>query len=217
MTYFITAKQIVEYEAELERPTSQKERTTNEKKKNKYPVFLETEIHSTRKRRTLNSSGRPYNNLKWVFALPRGTLIHCWVFGIKCLSRGGESIVEFYIFSTLHWEILRYCSVWQIFVRYLCNCGLEFWYWGNSKHVEFFVIGSAIFSMVVSNFSISLCSVTVFRIPLAALQWFFFCACVYFCQKTSFDSVMWPVAVLERFTKQYSHDNLLCVWTHQQK
>ena len=33
MTYFITAKQIVEYEGELERPTSQKERTTNEKKK----------------------------------------------------------------------------------------------------------------------------------------------------------------------------------------
>ena len=143
------------------------------KKKNKYPVFLETEIHSTRKRRTLNSSGRPCNNLKWVFALPRGTLIHCGVFGIKCLSRGGESIVEFYIFSTLHWEILRYGGVWQIFVRYLCNCGLEFWYWGNSKHVEFFVIGSAIFSMVVSNFSISLCSVTVFRIPLAALQSFF--------------------------------------------
>ena len=39
---------------------------------------------------------------------------------------------------------------------------------------NFLFIGSAIFSMVVSNFSISLCSVTVFRIPLAALQWFFF-------------------------------------------
>ena len=38
MTYFITAKQIVEYEAELERPTSQKERTTNEKKKKKKQV-----------------------------------------------------------------------------------------------------------------------------------------------------------------------------------
>ena len=35
MTYFITTKQIVEYEAELERPISQKERTTNGKKKNK--------------------------------------------------------------------------------------------------------------------------------------------------------------------------------------
>ena len=90
------------------------------------------------------------------------------------LARGGESIVEVYIFSTLHWESLRYCSVWQIFMRYLCNCGLEFWYCGISKHAEVFVIGSGIFSMVVSNFSISLCSVTVFRIPLAALQCFFF-------------------------------------------
>ena len=105
------------------------------------------------------------------------------------LAQRGESIVEVYIFRTLHWESLRYCSVWQIFMRYLCNFGLEFWYCGISKHAEVFVIGSGIFSMVVSNFSISLCSVTVFRIPLAALQWFFCCACVYFCQKNSFDSV----------------------------
>ena len=48
MTYFITANQIVEYEAESERPTSKKERTTNEKKKNKYPVFFGN-------RNTLNS------------------------------------------------------------------------------------------------------------------------------------------------------------------
>ena len=46
----------------------------------------------------------------------------------------------------------------------------------------------------------------------------FFCACVYFSNKTGFDSViLCPVAVLERFTKQYFHDNLLCAWTHQRK
>ena len=65
MTYFITAKQIVEYEAESERPTSQKERTTNGKKPS-ILYFLETEIHSTRKRRTLNSGERACNQLKWV-------------------------------------------------------------------------------------------------------------------------------------------------------
>ena len=61
--------------------------------------FLETEIHSTRKRRTLNSGERVCNkpngsvNLKrdhplWVFALPRRTRTHCWVFGIKCFGSG---------------------------------------------------------------------------------------------------------------------------------
>ena len=38
---------------------------------------------------------------------------------------------------------------------------------------NFYVIGSAIFSTVVSNFSIFPCGVTVFGIPLAALQSFF--------------------------------------------
>ena len=217
MTYFITAKQIVEYETESEWPTSKKERTTNGKKK--VPCILETEIHSTRKRRTLSAGERVCNkpngsiNLRLDVLLPIVGYLESNV-----LSWGGERIVEFYNFSALHWEILRYGGVSQIFVRYFCNCGLEFWYCGISKHVEVFVIGSAIFSVVVSNFSISLCGVTVFRIPLAALQSFFFCACVYFCHKTGFDNViLCPVAVLERFTKQYSHDNLLYGWTHQQK
>ena len=61
--------------------------------------------------------------------------------------------------------------------------------------------------MVVSNFSIFLCGVTVSRIPLAALQSFFFCACY----RAGFESVtLCPVEVSERFTKQYSHYNLLC-------
>ena len=66
MAYFITAKQIVEYEAESERPTSKKERTKNGKNKQVPCIFLETEIHSTRKRRTLNSGERACNQLKWV-------------------------------------------------------------------------------------------------------------------------------------------------------
>ena len=39
MTYFLTAKQIVEYESESERPTRKKETTTNGKR-TKYPVFF---------------------------------------------------------------------------------------------------------------------------------------------------------------------------------
>ena len=74
--------------------------------------------------------------------------LHRGAFGIKRLSRGGESIVEFYIFSALQWESLRYYCVSQIFMRYLRNCGLQFWYCGITKHAEFFMIGSAIFSMV---------------------------------------------------------------------
>ena len=47
MTYFITAKQIVENETESERPTSKKETTTNGKR-TKYLLFFEN-------RNTLNS------------------------------------------------------------------------------------------------------------------------------------------------------------------
>ena len=99
MAFFITAKQIVEYEAESERPTSKKERATNGKKQTSTLYFLETEIHSTRKRRTLNADERVCNkpngsvNLKrdhplWVFALPQRTRTDCWVFGIKCFGSG---------------------------------------------------------------------------------------------------------------------------------
>ena len=122
--------------------------------------------------------------------MPLGSFapLHCGAFAIKRLSRGGKSTVEVYIFSALHWESLRYYCVWQIFMRYLRNCGLELWYCGISKHAEFLVIGWAIFSMVVSNYSIFLRGFTVFGIPLAALQ-SFFSACVYFSYKTGFDSV----------------------------
>ena len=155
--------------------------------------FLETEIHSTRKRRALNSGERACNQLKWVskfeaWPSPLGICVasrlfcplHRGAFGINRLSRGGESIVECYILSPYIEKVCRrhYC-VCQIFMRYFCNCGLEFWYCGISKHAEFFVIGSAIFSMVVSNCSIFHCSVTVFGIPLAALQSFFFFAHAY--------------------------------------
>ena len=171
--------------------------------------FLETEIHSTRKRRTLTSGERACNQLKWVskfevWPSPLGICVasrlfcplHCRAFGIKRLSPRGESLVEFYIFSAFQWESLLYYRVWQIFMRYFCNCGLEFWYCGISKHAESSVIGSTIFSMDVSNCSVFLCGFTVFGKPLAALQSFFFCACVYYCYKTGFDSVIpCPVAV----------------------
>ena len=138
---------------------------------------LENEAPSTKVKGPQKNYNRSVN-LKcdhplWEFALRRGNVARGEAFGIKRLSRGGESIVKFYIFSALHWEILRYGGVWQIFMRYLCNCALEFWYCGISKDVEVFVIGWAIFSTVVSNFSISPCSVTVFHIPQAALQPFF--------------------------------------------
>ena len=45
MTYFITAKQIVDYEAKSEISTSKKETTTNGKR-TKYPVFFENETPS---------------------------------------------------------------------------------------------------------------------------------------------------------------------------
>ena len=83
MTYFITAKQIVDYEAKSEISTSKKETATNGKR-TKYPVFFETEMHSTGKRNTLNSGERACNKLQWG-----------GVFGIKRLPRGGESMVEF--------------------------------------------------------------------------------------------------------------------------
>ena len=152
-------------------------------KTNKYPVFygnrntLNSKTKTPMKGCAINQMG-PYI---WSVTIPFGYLrcldVLLPIVGYlesNVLARGGESIVEVYIFSALHWESLGYCGVWQIFMRYLCNCGLEFWYCGISKHAEVFVIGSGIFSIVVSNFSISLCSVTVFRIPLAALQCFFF-------------------------------------------
>ena len=63
-------------------------------------------------------------------------------------------------------------------MRYLRNCGLEFRYCGISKQAEFLVIGSAIFSMVVSNYSIFLRGFTVFGIPLARSPIFFFRMCI---------------------------------------
>ena len=127
------------------------------------------------------------------------------------LSRGGESIVECYILSPY---IEKFCGIivfgkfsYGTYVIVVLNSDIVVFL--NIRN--FFCDWQAIFSMLVSKFSIFLCSLTVFRIPLAALQSFFFCACVYFCYKTSFDSViLCPVVVLERFTKQYSHDNFLC-------
>ena len=95
-------------------------------KRTKYPVFFGN-------RNTLNWKTK-HPQLRWKglqptkkgqliwsleFALLLGTPTYGGTFGIKRLSRGGESMVEFYSFSALHWEILRYCRVRQIFTRYL--------------------------------------------------------------------------------------------------
>ena len=86
-------------------------------------------------------------------------------------------------------------------MRYLRNCGLEFRYCGIAKQAEFLVIGWAIFSMVVSNYSIFLRGFTVFGIPLAALQSFFPHAYTSVTRPALMVSVIpCPVAVLGSFT-----------------
>ena len=148
MTYSITPKQIIEYEAYSERRTCKPETTTNGKR-TKYLLFFgnRNTFHSKMKNPHLRWKGlqsTKMSQLIWSVTIPFRHLrflfypLHRGAFGIKRLSRGGESIVEFYIFSALHWESLRYYWVWQIFMRYFCNCGLEFWYCGITKHAEFF-------------------------------------------------------------------------------
>ena len=89
------------------------------------------------------------------------------------LSQGGKSIVEFYILSPY---IEKVCRI-IVFGKF--SCGTYVIVVFNSNIVVFpdvrnlFLIGSAIFSMVLSNSSIFLCGVTVFRIPLATLQSYF--------------------------------------------
>ena len=134
------------------------------------------------------------DHLLWALALPLGTLTHGGVFEIKCLSRGGESIEEFYIFSALHWEILRYCSVWQIFMRYLCNCGLEFWYCGISKRAKFFVIGD-FWHGFVEIVDFSLLCYGVRYTPSRSNLFFFFFAYAYF-STTRPASIVWYRAQL---------------------
>ena len=126
------------------------------------------------------------------------------------LSRGAESIVECYILSPY---IEKFCGI-ILFGKF--SSGTYVIVVLNSNIVVFpdmrnpFLISSVILSMVLSNLSIFLCGVTVFCIPQPLFNLIFW-ACVYFCYKTGFDSViLCPVAVFERFTKQYFHYNLLC-------
>ena len=68
MTCFITANQIVEYEAELERPTSKKETYTNDKR-TKYFLFFGN-------RNTLNSKTKnPHLRWKGLQSTKMGQLI----------------------------------------------------------------------------------------------------------------------------------------------
>ena len=106
------------------------------------------------------------------------------------LSRGGESIVECYILSP---DIEK---VGGIIVFYL------FFFWLARRFLAWFC-------------RIRRISLRCYSVPYTPSRSLilFLCACVYFCYKTGFDSVLLcPVAVLERFTKQ-TFDNLICAWT----
>ena len=137
----------------------------------------------------------------WEFALPLGTLTHGGTFVIKRLSRGGENIEEFYIFSALYWKKFAVlCSVWQIFMQYFCNYGLEFWYCGISKRAKVFVIGD-FWHGFVEIVEFSLLCYGVRYTPSRSNLFFFFCVCVFSYYKTGFNSVISsPVEVVERFS-----------------
>ena len=53
----------------------------------------------------------------WAFALPLGTLTHGGVFGIKCLSRGRESIEEFTFLAPY---IEKFCGI-VVFGKFSCG------------------------------------------------------------------------------------------------
>ena len=74
MTYFVTAKQIVEYEAESERPKSKKETTTNGKR-TKYLLFFgnRNTLNSKTKNPQLRSKGlqsTKMGQLIWSVTIP---------------------------------------------------------------------------------------------------------------------------------------------------
>ena len=135
--------------------------------------------------------------------------IHHYIQPCICLGEGRvQQSVKF-----IAPYIEKFCSI-IVFGKF--SCGTYVIVVFNSDIVVFpnlrnlFLIGSAIFSMVLSNQSIFLCGVTVFRIPLAAFSFYFLRMGILRC-KTGFDTVLLcPVAVLEKFTKQYFHDLLLC-------
>ena len=142
--------------------------------------FLETEIHSTRKRRTLNSGERACNQLKWVskfevWPSPLGICVasrlFCTVGHLESNVCLGEGRVQ-WSFTVLAPYIEKVCGI-IVFGKF--SCGAYVIVVLNSNTVVFlnmrnlFLIGSAIFSMVLSNSSIFLCGVTMFRIPLATL------------------------------------------------
>ena len=149
--------------------------------------FLETEIHSTRKRRTLNSGERACNQLKWVskfevWPSPLGICVasrlfcplHREAFGIKRLSRGGESIVEFYILSPY---IEKVCGI-IVFAKF--SCGTSVIVVLNSDIVvylkmrNFLLLARRFLAWLCPIVRFFHCSVTVFGRPLPALQSFFF-------------------------------------------
>ena len=135
--------------------------------------FLETEIHSTRKRRTLNSGERACNQLKEgskfeVWPSPLGICIASRLFcplnreafGIKRLSRGGESIVEFYILSPY---IEKVCGI-IVFAKF--SCGISVIVVLNSDIVLYLNMRN--FLLLARRFLACLCP--IFRFFIAVLR-----------------------------------------------
>ena len=96
--------------------------------------------------------------------------LHCGAFEIKRLSRGGESTVEVYIFSALHWESLRNYCVWQIFIWYfnyvLVVLNSDIVVFLNIRN--FFVIGRRFLACLyrISRFFFALLRCSVYPKPL---------------------------------------------------
>ena len=180
MTYFITAKQIVEKEAESERPTSKKKTTTNGKR-TKYLSFFgkrntlnwKTKNPQLRWKGLLQST--KMGQLIWSVTIPFRHLgcsrLFCTVGHLESNVCLGEGRVQ-WSFTVLAPYIEKVCGI-IVFGKF--SCGAYVIVVLNSNIMvflnmrNFFLIGSAIFSMVLSNSSIFLCGVTMFRIPLAAL------------------------------------------------
>ena len=139
--------------------------------------FLKTEIHSTGKRSTLNPGEKACNKLQWVsVTIPFGYLrcleVHFPTVGHMqsnvCLGEG--RVQQNFTFSAPYVD--KNCGI-IVFGKFSCGSYVIVIF--NSNIVVFlnmgnlFLIGSAIFSRVLSNSSLFHCGVTVFGIPLAAL------------------------------------------------
>ena len=122
------------------------------------------------------------------------------------LSRGGESIVECYILSPY---IEKFCNI-IVFGKFSLGTYVIVVFNSNSRNAKSFFMAWRFLAWLcrIRRFFFAVLRCSVCPYPLFKL---IFWSCVYFCYKTGFERViLCSVAVLERFTKQYFHNNLLC-------